>query len=87
MSSKIEVRFPLLGDSGSERSTTNTQAVGVDEADFFKHDVTDICIVGDTDFQIIRAGPAASAAGVSSTPIEGAPGKLRNSRSVPEKST
>jgi hypothetical protein len=63
-------------DSASEYSTTNTQVAGVDEADFLKNDGTYIYIVGDTDFQIIRAWPAETAARVSSTPVEGTPEKL-----------
>jgi hypothetical protein len=65
------------GDGGaSEYSTTNTQEVGVDEADFIKNDGEYIYVVSGGQFQIIRAWPAEETETLSSTAIAGSPRAL-----------
>ncbi len=69
-------------DGAQEYSETNTQVVGVDEADFVKNDGSYIYILADGKFQIIDAWPPESAQKISSFDIEGDPKKLfiRNQR-------
>ncbi len=57
-------------------STTNTQVVGVDEADFIKNDGKYIYILADNVFQILEAFPAETAKKISTTTVEGTPKKL-----------
>lgn len=61
------------GGGASEYSTTNTQEVGVDEADFIKNDGEYIYIVSGNEFQIIRAWPAEEAHQVVRVTIDGTP--------------
>jgi hypothetical protein len=67
-------------------STTNTQVVGVDEADFVKNDDNYIYLVADGKLQIMDAWPAAQTHLISSTTItnRGTPNKLyvENNRAV-----
>jgi hypothetical protein len=60
----------------SEYSTTNTQEVGVDEADFVKNDGQYIYIVSGGEFQIINAWPAEETATLSTYAIAGTPRAL-----------
>jgi len=64
-------------DKGAKSySTTNTQEVGVDEADFLKNDGKYIYILVGTQLQILDAWPAEEAKKISATAIEGTPRKL-----------
>jgi hypothetical protein len=63
-------------DGASDYSTTNTQVVGVDEADFVKNDNQYIYVLADGHLTIIDAWPAAEAHVVSSIPVRGEPKKL-----------
>jgi len=67
---------PQEDGGASDYSTTNTQVVGVDEADFVKNDNQYIYVLADGHFTIIDAWPAAEAHVVSRTPVEGEPKKL-----------
>ena len=65
------------GEGGATQySTTNTQELGVDEADFIKNDGQYIYAVAGGELQIIAAWPAADMAVISSTPVEGEPQAL-----------
>ncbi|MBM4353129.1 MAG: hypothetical protein FJ109_04930, partial [Deltaproteobacteria bacterium] len=61
------------GDEAKEYSTTNTQEVDVDEADFMKNDGKYIYILANGMFQIVEAFPADKAHRISSTKLDGAP--------------
>ncbi len=63
-------------DGADDYSTTNTQVIGVDEADFVKNDGQYIYMLADGRFTIIDAWPAAEAHVVSSVPVRGEPKKL-----------
>lgn len=63
-------------DSASEYTTTNTQEVDVDEADFIKNDGSHIFILAKGTFQILDAWPAEEAHRLSSTVIEGEPRRM-----------
>jgi hypothetical protein len=63
-------------DGASDYSTTNTQVVDVDEADFVKNDNQHIYVLADGHLTIIDAWPAAEAHVVSSIPVRGEPKKL-----------
>jgi hypothetical protein len=63
-------------DGATDYSTTNTQVVGVDEADFVKNDNQYIYVLEDGHFTIIDAWPAAEAHVVSSSVVRGEPKKL-----------
>ena len=63
-------------DGASDYSSTNTQVVDVDEADFVKNDNQYIYILADGHLTIIDAWPAAEAHIVSRTPVQGEPKKL-----------
>lgn len=63
-------------EGASEYSTTNTQEVGVDEADFLKNDGSYIYMVVNGEFKIIDAWPAEEAHTVSSTAMPGTPKRL-----------
>lgn len=62
--------------SATDYSTTNTQVVGVDEADFVKNDGSYIYILADGKLQIIDAWPAAQSHEVGAVAIAGDPKKL-----------
>jgi hypothetical protein len=64
------------GAGASDYSTTNTQVVGVDEADFVKNDNQYIYILTRDDLTIIDAWPAADTRVVSSVALRGEPKKL-----------
>jgi uncharacterized secreted protein with C-terminal beta-propeller domain len=59
------------GGNGDSFSTTNTQELGVDEADIVKTDGSSIFILRDGEFIVVDALPAADAAVLSRTEIEG----------------
>ncbi|MFH1435424.1 MAG: beta-propeller domain-containing protein [Pseudomonadota bacterium] len=61
------------GEEASEYSETNTQVVGVDEADFIKNDGGYIYILADGRFKIIDAWPAEESRLIASFPVEGDP--------------
>jgi hypothetical protein len=62
------------GDGGaSSFSTTNTQEVGVDEADFVKNDDEFIYVLSGAELVIVDAWPAEEMSQVSATTIEGMP--------------
>jgi hypothetical protein len=63
-------------DGASDYSTTNTQVVDVDEADFVKNDNQYIYVLADGHLTIIDAWPAADAHVVSSILVRGEPKKL-----------
>jgi uncharacterized secreted protein with C-terminal beta-propeller domain len=63
-------------ESAKEYSETNTQEVGVDEADYLKNDGTYIYILANNQLQIIEAWPPEDAHTVSKTELEGIPRKL-----------
>jgi len=60
-------------DGAKEYSTTNTQEVDVDEADFMKNDGKYIYILANGMFQIVDAWPADQAHRISTTKLDGAP--------------
>ena len=63
-------------EEASEYSTTNTQVVDVDEADFVKNDGGFIYILADGRLQILDAWPAPDAHALSSTYVEGIPRRM-----------
>ncbi len=67
---------PYEQGGAREYSTTNTQVVGVDEADFVKNDGQFIYVLADGRFQILAAWPPAELHVLSATAIEGIPRKL-----------
>ncbi|MBI3181876.1 MAG: beta-propeller domain-containing protein [Myxococcales bacterium] len=66
------------GGSGgaSQYSTTNTQVVGVDEADFIKNDASHIYLADASGLTIVRAWPPEQSQLVSRTPISGTAHRL-----------
>ncbi len=68
---------PAPEDEGaSEYSTTNTQEVGVDEADFIKNDGNYIYMIAGTEFLIIDAWPAPMSEIIARVELEGMPRRL-----------
>ncbi|MFO7563257.1 MAG: beta-propeller domain-containing protein [Enhygromyxa sp.] len=63
-------------EGASEFSGTNVQVDEVDEADFVKNDGSYLYILGDGDFRVIDAWPAASAHEISRFPLEGTPKRM-----------
>jgi hypothetical protein len=63
-------------DGASEYSTTNTQEVGVDEADFIKNDGSYIYLVAGRELIIVDAWPAPMAEIVSRVELAGTPRRL-----------
>ena len=63
-------------EGASEYSTTNTQEVGVDEADFLKNDGKFLYILAEGHFQTFDAWPPEEARRLSSVAIEGVPQRL-----------
>jgi uncharacterized secreted protein with C-terminal beta-propeller domain len=67
---------PPPRDGAEEYSTTNTQEVGVDEADFVKNDGNFIYLLAGQEFLIFQAWPAEETSLLSTTALEGKPTKL-----------
>jgi len=63
-------------DGADDYSTTNTQVVGVDEADFVKNDGQYIYVLADGHFTVIDAWPAADTHVLASIPVRGEPRRL-----------
>jgi len=71
------VEEPTDSDEGaSDYSTTNTQVVGVDEADFVKNDAEHVYVLSGQSLHIIDAWPALETKEIKRVPIPGEPRRL-----------
>ena len=67
---------PVIESGASEYSTTNTQLVGIDEADFVKNDSGHVYVLSRAGLHVIDAWPAADAHQLTLLPLPGEPTRL-----------
>lgn len=67
---------PNLVDGAEDYSTTNTQVLGVDEADFVKNDGGTIYVLARNELVVFDAWPVSDLEEVARLPIEGEPRRL-----------
>lgn len=67
---------PTTDEGASEYSTTNTQVVGVDEADFVKNDDGHVYVLSTQGLHVIDAWPAPETKQVKLLPLPGEPRRL-----------
>ncbi len=64
------------GDGASEYSTTNTQVVGVDEADFVKNDAEHVYVLSSDGLHVIDAWPATETKEIAHVTLPGEPRRM-----------
>jgi hypothetical protein len=74
--SAAPVDHDAASDGATEYSTTNTQVVGVDEADFVKNDAGNVYVLSTRGLHVIDAWPAAETKELELLPLPGEPRRL-----------